>query len=81
MPVAGWMKGSLIPPPPPVEGQVERQMSPVRQIDCAEIAVVEAYGNCDDATVDVEKKTPAVQMDVEVADVVVLKVEPWVKAS
>lgn len=38
------------------------------------IAVVDAYGNCDDATVDDEKKTPWVSMEVVVAAVEVPKV-------
>src|SRR5258708_22208079 len=39
----------------------------------AESAVVDAYGNCEAATVDEEKKTPAVAMEVEVAAVDVPK--------
>jgi hypothetical protein len=39
-----------------------------------EIAVVDAYGNCDAATVDEEKKTPWVQILEEVAAVVVANV-------
>ena len=39
-----------------------------------EIFVVDAYGNCEAATVEEEKKTPCVQMLVVVAAVVVLQV-------
>src|SRR5947207_844836 len=38
-------------------------------------AVELAYGNCDAATVELEKKTPWLQMEVVVADVVVANVE------
>jgi hypothetical protein len=38
----------------------------------AVIAVVDAYGNCEAATVDEAKKTPWVRMEEEVADVEVL---------
>lgn len=43
--------------------------------------VEDAYGNCDEAVVDVEKNTPMVQIEELVAEVVVEKVERCEKAS
>ena len=46
---------------------------PKNELPDTESAVVDAYGNCDDATVDDAKKTPWVRIDDEVADVEVEK--------
>lgn len=43
------------------------------------ITVVDAYTNCDDATVEEAKNTPCVQIELEVAAVVVPKVVPRLK--
>jgi len=53
--------------------KLETTRAEVDAVPETEIAVVDAYGNCDAATVDDEKKTPPDQMEVEVALVVVPK--------
>ena len=47
---------------------------PKKELPETESAVVEAYGNCEAATVEEEKKTPCVQIEVVVAAVEVLQV-------
>jgi hypothetical protein len=49
--------------------QVPDVTVPKKELPETESAVVEAYGNCEAATVDEAKKTPWVRMEEEVADV------------
>jgi hypothetical protein len=54
---------------------------PKNELPETERAVEDAYGNCEEAVVDVEKKTPIVHIEELVADVVVLNVLMCAKGS